>query len=810
MNENQVGPVRFTVELSHPSTTASERNPAVGWRTVPGTATLGEDYQEENGKLTFMPGVNTGFIDVDIVDDNLFESALETFSVELVAPGPQSDTRFATISPTHGSFEVSIRDNETLTASITADAENVAEGNDAAFTVTLTGGVPADDVSVPFETSGTAMATDDYSTPIGAIMFPPGDATGEAGVLEISAGQSKGIVTFPILADDTSENDETLKVEIFSASTDQRAGSVSATGNIATTNILDQDNLTVSIEDAPRVTEGANATFTITLSTVSDQDVSAGWSTKQAGDALDPGETALPDKDYAAVSGTVSVPAGDRSATFTVATTQDTLVEGTETFLVVLEEATIGNSSPPEMVPLGVTAAEGTIVDDDTAPTGLTISSVSHNQVDEDAGATDITVTVALDGTTQFTVDTPVTVAMTDRPGVQNNATLGVDYTATTANAAIPAGESSVTATITLTPVDDTLSEDDEIARLSAKSAVFAGSAGKGVKIIDNDVEPGEVVLTVVPDTVAESVSSVQLTVTGALDGLSSRAEDTVVSLELADDTATAGGDYQAATATMTIPAGEMSATANMTLRVLDDDVVEGDETLSVTGAVPGTITARPAQVVIQDDDQEPTSISLLATTGPIGEGGGAVTIPVRATLLGGGTRSVDTEIALSVLDVSATVDDDYTAAWDSRALTIPAAEFFATANLTLTPVEDTVYEGNEQIAVRGTKLRPGPTGQRSPAHHSGQRPAADHREAVHGKRYGVGGRQHSLRDHHRDPGRGQHVDFRREPHRQPQGRHAKVPVLPRRADYTPAHRSWPVLGNGDAIPVGNGRRHRG
>ena len=140
VNEDQVGPVRFTVELSHPDTTASERNPAVGWRTVPGTAALGADYQGANGKLTFMPGVNTGFIDVDVVDDNLFESALETFSVELVA----NDTRFATISPTEGSFEVSIRDNETLTASVAADAETVAEGNDTTFTVTLTGGVPAD------------------------------------------------------------------------------------------------------------------------------------------------------------------------------------------------------------------------------------------------------------------------------------------------------------------------------------------------------------------------------------------------------------------------------------------------------------------------------------------------------------------------------------------------------------------------------------------------------------------------------------------------------------------------------------------
>ena len=704
VNEDQVGPVRFTVELSHPDTTASERNPAVGWRTVPGTAVLGADYQGANGKLTFMPGENTGFIDVDIVDDNLFESSLETFSVELVA----GDTRLATISPTAGTFEVSIRDNETLTASIAADAGNVAEGNDVTFTVTLVGGVPADDVSVPFETAGSAAVTDDYAAPKGAITFPPGDSSGKAGVLEISAGESKGTITFPVLADGVSENRETLKVEIFSVATDQRAGSVSATDNVATTNILDQDVLTVSIGDAPSVTEGANATFTITLSTISDRDVSAEWSTKQVGDALDAGETALPDKDYAAASGTVAIPAGDRSATFTVATTQDTLVEGAETFLVALEEATIGNSSPPEMVPLGVTKAEGTIADDDTAPTGLTISSVSHNQVDEDAGATDITITVALDGTTQFTVETPVTVEMIDRPGVQNNATLGVDYTATTANVTIPAGESSVTATITLTPVDDSLSEDDEIARLSVKSPVFAGSTGKGVKIVDNDVEPGEVMLTVAPDTVAESASSLQLTVTGTLAGVSSRVVDTVVSLELADDTATAGEDFQSATATLTIPAGGMSATATMTLQVLDDDTAEGNETLEVTGTVPGTITVTPADVVIEDDDQEPTSISLLATTGPISEGGSAVTIPVRATLLGGGTRSMDTAVALSVLDVSATVNDDYTATWDSSTLTIPAGEFSATANLTLTPVEDSVYEGNEQIAVRGLNSDPG------------------------------------------------------------------------------------------------------
>ena len=704
VDEDHSGPVRFTVDLTHPTTTNHERNPAVAWEITAGTATAGEDYLDAADKLTFPVGTTRGFIDVEIVDDELFEEVLETFTVQLTDQG----TRLVSISPTDASYQASIRDNETLTASITANAENVSEGEAAIFTVMLAGGVPTEAVSVQFETSGTANALDDYGKPTGSVIFSAIGTSGNTGTLEIPAGQISGTITFPILTDSVADDDETLKVELFSVSSGNRAASVSADRGSASSQILDLGALTVSVQGSPSVDEGASATFTVYLTKTSTEIASVDWSTRQAGDALSADETAEPDEDYTAETGTVAIPVGSTSATFTVSTIDDTLHEGNETFRVVLEEARNGTATPPEMVPLGVTEAIGTIVDNDSAPTELTISSVSHNQIDEDAGATDITVTVALDGTTQFTVDTPVTVETIDRPGVQNNATLGVDYTATTANVTIPAGESSVTATITLTPVDDTLSEDDEVVRLSAKSTAFAGSAGKGVRIVDNDVEPGEVMLAVAPDTVSESASSLQLTVTGTLAGVSSRVIDTVVSLELADDTATAGEDYQTATATLTIPAGEMSATATLTLGVLDDDVAEGNETLEVTGTVPGTITVTPADVVIEDDDQEPTSISLLATTGPISEGGGAVTIPVRATLLGGGTRSVDTDVALSVLDVSATVTDDYTATWDSSTLTIPAGEFSATANLTLTPVEDTVYEGNEQIAIRGLNSDPG------------------------------------------------------------------------------------------------------
>ena len=80
----------------------------------------------------------------------------------------------------------------------------------------------------------------------------------------------------------------------------------------------------------------------------------------------------------------------------------------------------------------------------------------------------------------------------------------------------------------------------------------------------------------------------------------------------------------------------------------------------------------------------------------------------MQATLLGGGTRSQDTLIALSVAGITATATDDYTASWNPAVLTIPAGDFDATATLTLTLVDDTIHEDPEQLAVRGDNADPG------------------------------------------------------------------------------------------------------
>ena len=547
---------------------------------------------------------------------------------------------------------------------------------------------------------------DDYDAPIGAITFPPGRRpAAKTGVLEIPAGQSSGTITYPILTDGVGEDDETLTVELFNVLRGQRSASVSSTQSRASSTILN-NALLASVQGTPSVDEGTAATFTVYLSKTSSDDVSVEWSTRQTGDTLSADETAVPDVDYTADTGTVEIPAGSTSTTFTVTTTDDILAEGEETFRVVLEEARKETGTPQEMVPLGVTEAVGTIVDNDTAPDGLTITA-NPKRMTEDAGATDISVTVTLDGSTLSTVDTPVTIEFINRPNVSQNATLGEDYTATTVNTVIPAGQSSVTATVTLTPVDDSIAEDNEAARLTAKSIALTGNDGLGIVIEDNDTEPVEVVLAVSPDTLDETSGTTPLDVTASLVGQAARQVDTVVTVTTSSDTATVGEDFETAAMTLTVPAGEMSVSGTLNLTVTDDTIHEGNETLELSGSAPG-LNVTGADVTIRDDDIAPTSIGLSVISSPITEGGAAVSLPVQATLLGGGTRPEDTLVDLSLVDLTATVADDYTAAWGTTTLTIPVGQFSASTTLTITPVQDTIYEGTEEVAVRGSNTAQG------------------------------------------------------------------------------------------------------
>ena len=698
VSEGLVGPARFVVTLSHPDTTNHERNPVVAWQTTEGTAAGGEDYVAATGRVTFNTGETTGFIDVNVIDDNLIEAELETFSVELL----QADSRLVTLSTTDASFETSIRDNETLTASISANAKAVVEGQVAVFTVRLRGGVTVTDTKITFEvsesdSSKTYVDTDDYGTPIGNLSFPEDDDTGSSGTLRIPAGESSGTITYPITVDSEDESDpvEHMELRLFTVYDGLRSSGVSQSQYKASTKILDGGSLTVSIGSGPTVTEGGTATFTITLSNTSASPESVGWTTKAVGDALDAGETADPGTDYSTASGTVQFSAGSTSGTFTVQTTDDSLVEDSETFIVTLTE---------DSVPLGTYYATGTITDNDVASDGVTVSATPR-RVAEDAGATDLSVTVSLNGTAQFTTDTAVTLKFFGR-----TATEGEDFTAPDVDVVIPAGESSVTTTVAFTVIEDNQLEANETVRLSAVPSTLANSDFVTITIDENDVSPAVVTLSITPVEADESAQDVSIEVAAEFDGTTTLSVDTEVEVTTGEDTATSGEDFETSTTTVIIPAGERRATATLSLKVLDDSLDEVDETLMVTGRVTNLVgqTVRPTTFTILDNDTAPTSIGLSVTSDAITEDGGAVTLTVRATLLGGGTRLENTTVALSLVELTASATDDYSSAWGNASLTIPAGQSYGETTLTITPVQDTLSEGDETIGVRGNNTDPG------------------------------------------------------------------------------------------------------
>ena len=710
--EDSEAPALFRVELSHEDTARSEREAVVDWTVTPGTATPGEDYVEAGGSVTIPAGQTSASFVVHLVDDSLFEAEFETFTVTLT--GGQG----VEIDEAQNSATIRIRDTDSVGVALFADAENVVEGEEATFTVHLVGAATTAPVEIEYETAGEAKAGEDYTAP--------------GGTLTIPEGQRFGIITIATLPDNVPDPDETLEVNLTEVTSlerplDQKQGSASVT-------ILDEGGNAVSLGPMPgegpvtpnegtvvpaEATEGQPMQFTVTLSLPANVPANVNWETRGYEGDPSPDGAATAGTDYKTSSGKATIPAGATSATFTVVTNDDSVAEKSEVFQVALTEATLGaDSDTAPDLPLGVFSVVGRILDNDDSP-DTALLGVEPKAVAEDAGATDLTVFASLPHGNTLPADAEVAVAVAG-----DGATEGDDYTATQVMLTIPAGQTSGSGTLTLTPMDDLLAEGDETVQLTGTAAGL-NVIPVPLTITDNDALPAGVTLTVAPDTVDEEAGPTGLDVTAAFTDGAPRGADTEVVLSVAGASLTfeeeipdghggttrtteaaSANDFTADSVTVTIPAGEMQGTATLTLTPTDDTVAEGDETVQVSGDA-GGLAVTAAGVTIIDNDTEPTGIELSVTPGRVYEDAGDMDLQVTATLTGGGSRTEDTPITLSVHGVTATAGDDYTAPPDVT-LTIPAGSTTGTATLTLTLINDDLHEGEEQLAVRGSNTVPG------------------------------------------------------------------------------------------------------
>jgi len=525
-------------------------------------ATADVDYTSDSGEVTILAGQTTAEITVEAIGDTIDESD-EVFEVVISNP---SDPNVIVIDDT---AVVTIPDDDGVSLRI-ADAE-VLEGDSGTttmeFTVTLSGGTAAGDISFDYETAdGTATAT--------VILLDPDDYEEASGTATITEGNTSTTIEVTVNGDTDPEDYQTFTVTISNPTGGATIDDAEAIGTIL------NDDTALSIADANANEGDGSMLFTVTASHISELDASAEVDTANG--------TATAGDDYVAiVDGNVTVPAGQTSVQFAVTLIDDTIDESdTETFTVTLSNPTNAALGDPA-------TATGTINDND-APPSISAGDASVTEGDEDT--TDVNVKLTLSSASER----EITIEFATSDGT---ATAGEDYAANSGSATFAPGVTEVT--VTLAVAGDVEDEGDEhfFLNLSNPTNATIGDGTGKITILDDDATPA---LSISDATVAEDAVDGEVTLSVTL----SQAAKQTVTVDYASQngTATSGEDYEAVSGLLTFAVGDTVKT--ITVPINDDSDLEGDETFDIVLSNPtnATIADGTGVVTIEDDETPPNS----------------------------------------------------------------------------------------------------------------------------------------------------------------------------------------------------------
>ena len=435
----------------------------------------------------------------------------------------------------------------------------VTEGGNASFTVTANP-APASALSV----SVTVTASGDYGATTGSrtVTVPTtGSATFTVATTDDSADEADGSVTATVNAGNG-----------YTVSTSQGADTVS---------VADDDVPVVSVTGGSGVTEGGNASFTVTANPA-------------PASALSVSVTVTASGDYGATTGsrTVTVPTTG-SATFTVATTDDSADEadGSVTATVNAGEGYAVSSSQG--------AATVSVSDDDDAPPVVTpVVSITAGSGVTEGGDASFTITASPVPAADLTVSVTVTASG--------------DYGATTGQRTVTVPTTG-SATLTVGTTDDSADEaDGSVTATLVDGADYDLGTNQAATVSvadDDDAPPVETAITISIEDASASESASDLVFRVTLSEASN--EDVTVqwatSHSQSPDRARGGQgynyDFWHAIGEIVIRAGETSGTGSVWLN--QDSKDEPDEVFTVMLSSPkgATLERIEGTMTIIDDD---------------------------------------------------------------------------------------------------------------------------------------------------------------------------------------------------------------
>ncbi|WP_350292795.1 Calx-beta domain-containing protein [uncultured Croceitalea sp.] len=629
------------------------------------SATAGVDYTAiSGGSGTIDNGENSTTITIEVNGDSDIE-ANEDFRVFI------SNPINANITDDNGLGRILNDDGDTISIDNVSLTEGDSGTTDFVFTISVDGGgVAASNIDFDVNTeitNTTATPGVDYIA-----------ITGANGT--IIAGASTTTVTVSVNGDTDIETNETFRVRITNA-TNATISDAVGIGTITNDDVAALD--AISISDVTQVEGDAgtsNFVFTVSVD-------GGGNATNNIGFTINTANgTATAGTDYVAIAGGAgTITTGTPSTTVTVVVNGDTDVEADEGFTV--------NLTAPTNATITDGVGAGTITNDDSS-----ISLDADITLDEgDAGPTAFTFTVNRDGNIINAATASYAVT-----GSAPNLADAFDFVGGT----LPSGTISFLATEASTTVDINVNGDigfepDETFTITLSAPSTGSTIGTATAIgtITNDDRP-TVSITNTTDGQENSggvVTNGILTISQT----NATASNTNISYNITG-TATSAVDFTPLSGIATITAGQFST--NIVIPVLEDDIVEGDETviITLTGITSGdaeldaTPTNRTATNTIVDDDT--AVVTITDVSGPENGGPIVVTALLDNEVVGG------FRVELSTADGTATIANN-----DYSAITNQPLVFTGTANesrqFNLIPTSDNIIEPDETVNVSMANL---------------------------------------------------------------------------------------------------------
>jgi len=533
------------------------------------TATQNSDYTISPTSITFPAGATgaalTKNVAVTIKPDNIAENA-ETAILNFgtITGGVAGTTKQTTLT---------ITANGTVSYAIVADTASIPEGNSdttpLTFTVTRSGdtGGPS---SVNYAIAGTATNVSDYNN-IGGTS----GATNATGTINFTAGETSRTISLNVLGDTIVEPNETIAVTLSNPTGSGVTPTITTATATTTITNDDQAGFTVSLKAISTTEAGDKADFTVKLKSEPTANVTFGLSSSNTAEGT------------VSTNSLTFTPANyNQPQTVTVTGVDDLVADGDRVYTIVTAAAVSTDANYNNLNPDDVT-----VTNSDNETPGITVNLKAGLTTVEDGSQANFAVVLNTKPTANVTIGL-------NSDNVKEGTVSTNSLTFTPANWNTPQQ-------VTVTGVDDSIIDGDIDYKVVTAAAVSTDANYNNRDVADVSISNQD------NDTAGISASPTETKATEG--GANGSYGIKLTSQPIAPVTVnlTTGNQIQAI-APLTFTPNNWSVAQTVTVKAVDDTLVEGAHSISIAHNVSSSdakyneIVVPGVTVAIVDNDTAP------------------------------------------------------------------------------------------------------------------------------------------------------------------------------------------------------------